>query len=133
MEAVVKWFNNEKGYGFVEDNNNNDIFVHYSTLKQDNYQTLQIGDIVEFDLVRTEKGYQAKNVILKVQNKIKKIVTKENIGLVADIATIAGLVLSTIRINNDIPKNPININCQNCEIQIIETDEKQIVSITQKE
>lgn len=62
MESKVKWFNNEKGYGFIEYKENEDIFVHYSAILQDGYKTLNQGDSVYFDLVETEKGYQARNV-----------------------------------------------------------------------
>ncbi len=62
MESKVKWFNNEKGYGFIEYKENEDIFVHYSAILQDGYKTLNQGDNVYFDLVETNKGYQAKNV-----------------------------------------------------------------------
>ncbi len=59
MRGRVKWFNNEKGYGFIEYKENEDIFVHYSAIKQDGYKTLSEGQIVEFTLVETAKGFQA--------------------------------------------------------------------------
>ncbi|MGN1371219.1 MAG: cold-shock protein [Candidatus Coprovivens sp.] len=62
MESKVKWFNNEKGYGFIEYKENEDIFVHYSQILQDGYKSLNQGDNVYFDLIETEKGFQAKNV-----------------------------------------------------------------------
>ena len=62
MIGRVKWFNNEKGYGFIEYKENEDIFVHYSAIENDGYKTLSEGQTVEFDLVRTEKGLQATNV-----------------------------------------------------------------------
>lgn len=58
----IKWFNNEKGYGFIEGNNDEDIFVHYSAIKQDGYKSLSEGQIVEYELLETEKGLQAINV-----------------------------------------------------------------------
>ena len=58
----IKWFNNEKGYGFIEAEGNEDIFVHYSAIKQDGYKTLSEGQIVEYELIKTEKGLQAINV-----------------------------------------------------------------------
>ena len=63
MQGRVKWFNNEKGYGFIDNPNNEDIFVHYSAIKQDGYKTLSEGQIVEFDLIETAKGLQAINVL----------------------------------------------------------------------
>ncbi|MDD6879586.1 MAG: cold shock domain-containing protein [bacterium] len=62
MRGRVKWFNNEKGYGFIEYKDNEDIFVHYSAISQDGYKSLAEGQYVEFNLVKTEKGYQALNV-----------------------------------------------------------------------
>ena len=62
MKAKVKWFNNEKGFGFIEYTELEDIFVHYSAVLKDGYKTLKEGDLVEFELVETEKGLQAVNV-----------------------------------------------------------------------
>lgn len=67
MNGTVKWFNNEKGYGFIEYKENNDIFVHYSMINQDGYKSLNEGDSVSFELVETEKGLQAREV-----SKLKK-------------------------------------------------------------
>ncbi len=67
----VKWFNNDKGYGFIEYSSEEDIFVHYSAIRQDGYKSLNEGDEVRFDLVETSKGLQAQNVIpirMKVAN-----------------------------------------------------------------
>lgn len=58
----IKWFNNEKGYGFIEGENEEDIFVHYTAIKQDGYKSLSEGQIVEYELLETEKGLQAINV-----------------------------------------------------------------------
>ena len=68
----VKWFNNEKGYGFIEYSSNEDIFVHYSAIRQEGCKSLNEGDQVQFNLIETSKGLQARNVILinsKVVNK----------------------------------------------------------------
>lgn len=62
MKSKVKWFDNSKGFGFIEYNANEDIFVHYSEIKEDGYKTLSQGQEVSFNLVNTDKGYQAKNV-----------------------------------------------------------------------
>lgn len=62
-ERQSKWFNNEKGFGFIEYNDKEDIFVHYSAILTPGYKTLVEGQYVEFDLVRTDKGLQAKNVV----------------------------------------------------------------------
>ena len=63
MRGKVKWFNNEKGYGFIEYGDLEDIFVHYSAIRTPGYKTLVEGQYVDFDLVRTDKGLQAKNVV----------------------------------------------------------------------
>ena len=63
MQGRVKWFNNEKGYGFIDYPEGEDIFVHYSAIKQDGYKTLSEGQVVEFDLIETAKGLQAINVL----------------------------------------------------------------------
>ncbi len=63
IKGKVKWFNNDKGYGFIEYKNNEDIFVHYSSILSEGYRTLVEGQYVEFELVETDKGLQAKNVI----------------------------------------------------------------------
>ena len=67
MCGKVKWFNNDKGYGFIDYSTGEDIFVHYSAIKQDGYKTLSEGQKVSFDLIETKKGLQAINV-LEVSN-----------------------------------------------------------------
>ena len=69
VRGRVKWFNNEKGYGFIEFTEKDDIFVHYSAINQNGYKSLSEGDCVEFTLLETSKGYQALNVSL-VKNEI---------------------------------------------------------------
>ncbi len=63
MLGKVKWFNAEKGYGFINRGQGEDIFVHYSQIMEDGYRSLQEGQEVEFDLTETERGLQAKNVV----------------------------------------------------------------------
>lgn len=55
----MKWFNNEKGYGFIECANLDDIFVHYSAINKQGFRTLKEGDFVDFKLIETAKGLQA--------------------------------------------------------------------------
>jgi len=62
MKGRVKWFNNAKGYGFIEYHDNDDVFVHYSAIHCDGYKTLIEGQIVEYDLTKTDKGLSAKDV-----------------------------------------------------------------------
>ena len=61
-KGTVKWFNNQKGYGFISDESGKDVFVHYSGLNMDGYKTLEEGAAVSFDIVDAEKGPQAVNV-----------------------------------------------------------------------
>lgn len=70
MKGNVKWFNNDKGYGFIEYVDGEDIFVHYSAIKHNGYKTLAEGQLVEFDLVQTEKGLQAVNVTSVVETTV---------------------------------------------------------------
>ena len=60
-KGIIKWFNNEKGYGFINGSADEDIFVHYTSIKQDGYKTLSEGQVVEFNLIKTDKGLQATN------------------------------------------------------------------------
>lgn len=62
MNGTVKWFNNQKGYGFISDADGNDVFVHYSGLTMEGFKTLEEGASVEFDVIDGEKGPQATNV-----------------------------------------------------------------------
>ncbi len=60
--GVVKWFNNEKGFGFISVEGENDIFVHFSAIESDGYKSLEEGQKVEFEVVDGAKGPQAANV-----------------------------------------------------------------------
>ena len=62
MKGTVKWFNIQKGYGFISDEQGNDVFVHYSGLNMDGFKSLDEGASVEFDVVDGAKGPQAVNV-----------------------------------------------------------------------
>lgn len=66
MQGKVKWFNNEKGYGFIGRDDGADVFVHYSAIMGDGFRTLQEGDQVEFEIVQGPKGPQAANVIKRI-------------------------------------------------------------------
>ncbi len=59
----VKWFNENKGYGFIEREDGDDVFVHFSAIQGDGFKTLTEGQEVEFEIVEGEKGPQAKNVV----------------------------------------------------------------------
>ena len=62
MVGKVKWFNAEKGYGFINRGEGEDIFVHYSQIMEEGYRSLNEGQQVQFDLAQTERGLQAKKV-----------------------------------------------------------------------
>ena len=62
MIGKVKWFNTEKGYGFIIDADGKDVFVHYSSIQADGFKNLEEGQTVSYDLVETDRGPQANNV-----------------------------------------------------------------------
>lgn len=64
MQGNVKWFNNQKGYGFITDDNGQDVFVHYSAIQMDGFKSIAENARVEFDVVDGEKGAQAQNVTI---------------------------------------------------------------------
>ena len=61
--GTVKWFNAEKGYGFLEQDGGGDVFVHYSAIQTEGFKTLEEGQEVEFDVVQGARGPQASNVV----------------------------------------------------------------------
>ncbi len=61
-KGIVKWFNESKGYGFIQRSSGEDVFVHFSAIQGDGYRTLQEGAEVEFDVESGPKGLQAANV-----------------------------------------------------------------------
>ena len=63
--GVVKWFNAEKGYGFIQVEGGDDVFVHYSAIQEEGFKTLEEGQEVEFEIVEGDRGPQAANVSKK--------------------------------------------------------------------
>ena len=63
MQGKVKWFNAEKGYGFIEREDGGDVFVHFSAIQAEGFKTLEEGQLVEFDIVEGARGPQAANVV----------------------------------------------------------------------
>ena len=64
MRGKVKWFNDQKGYGFIaKDDGSGDVFVHFSAIKGEGFKSLAEGDAVEFEVVDSEKGPKAANVV----------------------------------------------------------------------
>ncbi len=64
MQGTVKWFNSEKGFGFITDSEGNDVFVHFSQIQAEGYKTLEEGQAVSYELVDGNRGPQAENVTL---------------------------------------------------------------------
>lgn len=62
MQGKVKWFNKEKGFGFIEQNEGGDVFVHFSAIEQDGFKTLVEGESVKFEVIDGARGPQAVNV-----------------------------------------------------------------------
>ncbi|ASS64861.1 MULTISPECIES: cold shock domain-containing protein [Paenibacillus] len=63
MKGTVKWFNAEKGYGFIQVENGEDVFVHFSAIQTDGFKSLDEGQAVEFDITDGNRGPQAANVV----------------------------------------------------------------------
>ena len=61
-KGIVKWFNNQKGYGFITPENGKDVFVHHSVIQGDGFKSLKEGEEVEFEITQGPKGEQATNV-----------------------------------------------------------------------
>ena len=65
MNGTVKWFNAEKGFGFITTEEGNDVFAHFSQIQKDGFKSLNEGEEVNFDVVDGEKGLQAENIVSK--------------------------------------------------------------------
>ena len=63
VSGTVKWFNNQKGYGFIAPESGPDVFVHHNEIQGDGYKSLDEGQAVEFEIAEGPKGQQAKNVV----------------------------------------------------------------------
>lgn len=63
MQGKVKWFNAEKGFGFIEREDGDDVFVHFSAIQSEGFRSLDEGQAVEFDIVEGDRGPQAANVV----------------------------------------------------------------------
>ena len=62
-QGTVKWFKNEKGFGFISQDGGEDVFVHHSSIQGEGYKTLNEGDRVEFEVTQGQKGLKAENVV----------------------------------------------------------------------
>ncbi|MBF8277098.1 MAG: cold-shock protein [Planctomycetota bacterium] len=61
--GTVKWFNDQKGFGFISQDNGNDVFVHQTAIQGEGFRTLAEGDKVDFDVTKDAKGFKASNVV----------------------------------------------------------------------
>ena len=71
ITGKVKWFSNAKGYGFIEQEGGQDVFVHYSSIAGEGYKTLDEGEVVTFEIVQSDKGPQASNVMKQEKKEAK--------------------------------------------------------------
>ena len=62
-QGTVKWFNDKKGFGFISQDNGDDVFVHQTSIQGDGFRTLAEGDKVEFEVMKDQKGYKATKVV----------------------------------------------------------------------
>ena len=73
QKGKLKWFNDRKGFGFLINDNGEDVFVHYSQIRKDGFKTLKEDDIIEYDEIVTDKGLQAQNVTILNQEQKETI------------------------------------------------------------
>lgn len=71
-QGTVKWFNEEKGFGFISVEGGNDVFVHFSSIQKEGFKTLKEGDKVEFEIEEGSRGPQAANVMFAIQPRIEE-------------------------------------------------------------
>ncbi len=77
-DGSVKWFNNAKGFGFIDDGSEQDIFVHYSQIKGDGFKTLRQGEAVRFELHQGPKGLHAENVRRHDEDEVATMEVRAN-------------------------------------------------------
>ncbi|MGL4980399.1 MAG: cold-shock protein [Fusobacteriaceae bacterium] len=65
MKGTVKWFNQEKGFGFITGEDGKDVFAHFSQIKKEGFKTLNEGEAVEFEIINGDKGPQASDIVVK--------------------------------------------------------------------
>jgi len=80
-KGIIRWFDNKKGYGFIEQSDGNDLFVHYSAIDMEGYKTLKAKEEVEFEVTDGEKGPQAVGVKRVLESEIAAEESTEDISL----------------------------------------------------
>ena len=120
MKGTVKWFNTQKGYGFIVGDDGTDYFVHYSNIKVSEFRHLDAGDHVEFDVETNDKGIQAINVVpVLTMSMIKERAARHNMHLEEAVGCGAMgwmwiRTMSFRRMNTECPlKNWMNISRSN--------------------
>ena len=120
MVEKIKYFDNKNGYGFIKYKTSGDILVNFGTKNKAVIENLNLAEHVEFYLIRIDDGYKVSYINIKPNIKVQKNVIKEKIEIAAAIITILGFILGTIDDKTPKIENNININCDNCKIEIIQ-------------
>ena len=112
MEGTVKWFNAQKGYGFLVMEDGKDIFVHYSGLNIDGFKVVNENEIVEFDVIETEKGKQAVNVTpILTMKMIRDSLKKDNLYVgKRKIKDAYGVTKYLVVDQNNVIQSPMNVD-----------------------
>ena len=124
LRGKVKWFNNEKGYGFIEYPDKSDIFVHYSAIQKDGYKTLKENSIVTFKLIETSKGLQAVDVVEE-----QLTTNMQFFSLFCEIFNLVSLNKLKEKFPQKTYVNIIENNIYACDIEPISTNRTKIILI----
>ena len=103
-KGTVKWFNNQKGYGFISDEQGNDVFVHYSGLNMEGFKSLEEGAAVEYEVVDGAKGPQAVNVTYQDEHDLVRVAVSQVDGVVVDKTN--AVTVKTGALTSSVNSNP---------------------------
>jgi len=101
MKGVVKWFNNAKGFGFIEHESGKDVFVHYSVIQEDGYKSLKDGEMVEYEITEGPKGFHA----IRVCRPNNPDCTENNTDDAAALSTQIETTIVTNEMTNAMPNS----------------------------
>lgn len=126
MGEKIKCFDDKNGYGFIVYKINGDVLVNFGVKNKEIIKNLNVAEHVEFYLISTDNGYRVSYIHIKTNDKSQKNIIKEKLEIVAAIATILSFIFCSI--DNESPKieNNINIDCDNCKIEIISQDDIKV-------